>query len=160
MYNDIKTGLTDGALTVPTVVLAAKVYEVAPYVTLLDMGGFNASSLGMSKRSLAKLPAEVRAVILDVGKGYSNAASEAFRRGNVAAFKLFRDKGPHMKPPVRITEPSKEELVRMYKGMPNIARAWAKRVEASGAPGNKMLANYMDAMRRHGATPKRHWDRE
>ncbi len=160
MYNDVKTGLTDGALTVPSLILAVKLYEVAPYVTLLDMGGFNASSLAVSKRSFAKLPAEVREVIRDVGKGYSAAATEAFRRSNAAAFKLFREKGPNLNPPVRITEPSKEELVRMYKSMPNIARAWAKRVEASGAPGSQILAAYMDTMRKHGAKPMRHWDRE
>lgn len=160
MYNDVKTGLTDGALTVPSLILAVKLFEVAPYVTLLDMGGFNASSLSASKRSFAKLPAEVRDVIRDVAKGYSAASSEEFRRANAAAFKLFRDKGPKLKPPVEIVEPSKEELARMYKGMANVAQAWAKRMEANGAPGSEILAVYMDTMRKHGATPMRHWDRE
>lgn len=37
MYNDIKTGLSVGALTAPTAVTSVKVYEVAPGAPAREM---------------------------------------------------------------------------------------------------------------------------
>jgi hypothetical protein len=43
--------------------------------------------------------------------------------------------------------------------MPNIAKEWAQRVDQQGYPGSKVLAAYMDEMRKAGAKPVRDWDK-
>jgi TRAP-type C4-dicarboxylate transport system substrate-binding protein len=160
MYNDIKTGLSEGAMSVPTAIASVKVYEVAPNVTLLNMGTFCAGALGVSKASFNKLPAEVQNIVLEVGRGYSERVAEALDRDLAAALKVFREDGPKMNPPVKVTEPPEGDRMRMFKDMRNVPQAWVQQVEATGAPARQMLANYMDTLRKLGAKPLRDWDKE
>jgi len=160
MYNDIQTGVSDGAMTVATAVASVKVHEVAPNITLLKMGSFNAGALGISKASYAKLPADVQKVVREVGRAYSDKLAELLDRDVGNAMKLFREEGAKQRPPVVITELSDTERSRMFKSMKNVAQDWAKQVEAGGSPGRQMLVTYMDTMRKHGAKPARDWDRE
>ena len=44
--------------------------------------------------------------------------------------------------------------------MPNLAKEWAASMDGKGKPGSKVLAAYMDALRKDGAKPLRNWDRE
>jgi len=160
MYNDIQTGVSDGAMTVATAVASVKVHEVAPNVTLLDMGSFIAGAVGISKATYAKLPAEVQKVVRGVTGEYSDKLAELLDRDVGNAMKLFREEGAKQRPPVVITQLSADERSRMFKSMRNVAQDWAKQVEASGSPARQMLATYMDSMRKHGAKPARDWDRE
>ena len=43
--------------------------------------------------------------------------------------------------------------------MPNIAKEWAERIDKQGLPGTKVLAAYMDELRKAGAKPVRDWDK-
>lgn len=160
MYNDIQTGVSEGAMTVATAVASVKVHEVAPNITLLKMGSFNVGAIGMSKDSYNKLPAAVQKVVRDVGREYSEKLAEVLDRDVGSALKLFREEGSKQRPPVVIGEVSDDERTRMFKSMKNVAQDWVKQVQASGAPAREMLATYMDAMRKHGAKPARDWDKE
>lgn len=160
MYNDIQTGLSEGAMTVSTAIVSVKVYEVAPHITMVNMGAFYAGGFGMSKATYAKLPADVQKVVLEVGRSYSERSAQLVDRDYATALKVFREDGAKLRPPVQINEMSDAERQRMYKGMRNIGRDWAEQVQATGAPAREMLVTYMDAMRKAGAKPARHWDRE
>jgi TRAP-type C4-dicarboxylate transport system substrate-binding protein len=160
MYNDIQTGVSEGAMTVATAVASVKVHEVAPNITLLKMGSFYAGAVGISKAAYDKLPGDVQKVVREVGRSYADKLAELLDRDVARAMKLFREDGAKLRPPVVVTEMSDAERTRMFKTMRNVAQDWARQVEASGQPGRQMLATYMDTLRKHGAKPARDWDKE
>lgn len=159
-YNNVKTGLAEGGMTTVTANLSVRFFEVAPYVTHLRMGSMYAGALGANKATMAKLPADVQKVIRDVGREYPEAVGQAADKMRGRAYEVLKDEGGKQKPPVTITDFPDSERVRMFKSMPNIAQDWAKQAEAGGVPARQMLSVYMDAMRKAGATPVRHWDRD
>jgi TRAP-type transport system periplasmic protein len=158
-YNDIKTGVSQGAMTVSTGVLGIKLYEVTPYITLVNMGTFYAGALAINRDSLQKLPPEVQKVVRDVGREYSAQVARNVDRGMQFAMKTFREQGAKQTPPVQISEFPAPERARLFAGMRNIAQEWAKTNDAKGLPASKVLAEYMDAMRKRGAKPVRDWDK-
>ena len=59
-----------------------------------------------------------------------------------------------------VREASEAERRQWAAGMNNVAKVWAEKLEAEGAPGKAVLATYMNTMRAAGATPLRDWDKE
>lgn len=154
-YNDIKTGISQGAMTIPTGVLGVKLFEVTNNVTLVDMGTFFAGALAMNRDSFNKLPPDAQKIIREVGREYSLKVSENVDRGVAFAFKTFKDQGAKM----TVTEFPAAEREQMFRSMRNIATEWAKTNDAKGLPASKVLAEYMDLMRKRGAKPVRDWDK-
>jgi hypothetical protein len=60
----------------------------------------------------------------------------------------------------QVIEFPRDEQIKWAKMMPNIAKEWAQKLDKQGLPGSKVLAAYMDEMRRLGAKPARDWDKE
>ena len=159
-YNDIKTGVTDGALTIATGVLGVKLYEVAPYVTRTGLGVFYAGDLAINKNSFAKLPPDVQKVVREVGREYSTRNAEMVNRSEQVAYKVFAEAGQKQTPPVRVAELSQAERTKWLQGAPNIAQDWVKSLEAQKLPAGQVLKAYMEAMRKAGARPTRDWDKQ
>lgn len=158
-YNDIKTGVSEGGLTVSTGALGVKLYEVTPYIVLLNMGTFYAGALAINKNSFNKLPPEVQKVVREVGREYSAKVSDGVERGYAAAMKIFKEEGAKQNPPVQVTDFPQDERVKMFQAMPNIAQQWARENDAKGLPASQVLKEYMDLMRARGAKPVRDWDK-
>jgi TRAP-type transport system periplasmic protein len=158
-YNDIKTGVSQAAMTVSTGVLGIKLFEVTPHIVLMNMGTFYAGALAINRDSFNKLPPEVQKVVRDVGREYSAKVAENVDRGLGFAMKTFREQGAKQTPPVTISEIAPAERERMFRSMRNIAQDWAKTNDAKGLGASKVLAEYMDAMRKRGAKPVRDWDK-
>jgi TRAP-type C4-dicarboxylate transport system substrate-binding protein len=156
-YTDIKTGVSEGGMTVATGALGIKLYEVTPYVTLMNMGTFYAGALAINKDTYNKLPPEVQKVVREVGREYTAKVAEGVDRAYQMAFKVFREQ---TNPPVTITEIPAEERLKMFQSMPNIAEGWVKANEARGLPARQVLNDYMELMRKRGATPARNWDKQ
>jgi TRAP-type C4-dicarboxylate transport system substrate-binding protein len=156
-YTDIKNGVSDGGMTVATGALGVKLYEVTPYVTLMNMGTFYAGALAINKDSYNKLPPEVQKVVREVGREYTVKVAEGVDRAFQTAFKVFREQ---TNPPVVITELPADERLKMFQSMPNIADGWVKANEARGLPARQVLNDYMELMRKRGATPARNWDKQ
>lgn len=156
-YTDVKTGVSDGAMTVATGVLGVKLYEVTPYITLMNMGTFYAGALAINKDSYNKLPPEVQKVVREVGREYTAKVAEGVDRAYQMAFKVFKEQ---TNPPVVIFELPAQERLAMFQAMPNIADGWVKANEARGLPARQVLNEYMELMRKRGATPARNWDKQ
>jgi TRAP-type C4-dicarboxylate transport system substrate-binding protein len=156
-YTDIKNGVSDGGMTVATGALGVKLYEVTPYITLMNMGTFYAGALAINKDSYNKLPPEVQKVVREVGREYTAKVAEGVDRAFQVAFKVFKEQ---TNPPVTITELPADERLKMFQSMPNIAEGWVKANEARGLPARQVLNDYMELMRKRGATPARNWDKQ
>ena len=48
-YNELKTGVYDGVIVFASAALPGKLYEVAPYVTLVGLGAHMTGGLGVNK---------------------------------------------------------------------------------------------------------------
>jgi len=155
MYNDISTGLMQGALTLTSVALVTKIYEVAPYVTRVDMGSFAAGAIAMNKDRWDKMPPEVQGVIKAVSRDYSKRFGEATNQRYESWFKAMEAADKK----VKVTVMSAVERERWIKALPNIASDWAKTNEAKGVPARQVLTSYMDSLRQRGIKPIRDWDK-
>ena len=152
-YTQIQTGVADGVLTILTGVPAYRIHEVAPYITLVGLGGQVSGSLSINLDTWNRLPADVQQVIADLGPAYSAAVAAdldaRYERG-IAAMQ---------KDGAMITTLPEDEKRKWISGMPNIALRWAEATEARGIPAGDVVRAYMNAVRERGGKPLRDWDR-
>lgn len=158
-YTDIQSGVSEGTLSIATGILPNKIYEVAPYVTTVNIGALYIGGMAMNKDSFDKLPAEVQKIVRDVGREYSNALGETLMQRYQGALKTMAEVGAKQTPAVRVTDMSAGERDKWVKSMPNLAAEWAK-TNASKGPAKEIVKAYMDALRARGVKPARDWDKE
>jgi TRAP-type transport system periplasmic protein len=158
-YTDIQTGVSEGAISISTGILPNKIYEVAPYITTVNIGALYIGGMAMNKDSFSKIPPEVQKILLDVGKLYSKTLGDTLMQRYEGALKAMLDAGAKQTPAVRITGMSAGERERWVKTMPNLAAEWVKANSARG-PAKEIVKTYMDALRARGVKPARDWDKE
>lgn len=158
-YTDIQTGVSEGTLSIATGILPNKIYEVAPYITTVNIGALYIGGMAMNKDSYGNLPPEVQKIVRDVGKEYSKALGETLMQRYQGALKTMAEVGAKQSPAVRITALSDGERDKWVKTMPNLAAEWAK-TNASKGPAKEIVKSYMDALRKRGVKPARDWDKE
>ena len=153
-YNMLKTGIVDGAMLWPEASVAFKIYEVGPYMLDSQIGAVNSKVVSVNADTWKKLPAEVQKVLAEVAIQYrDHMATVALRRG-ADSYGAFKANGG------KIIKLSAADRLAWARGMPNIAKEWAARLDKNGMPGTKMLKAYMDVMRSNKQPIARHWDRE
>jgi TRAP-type C4-dicarboxylate transport system substrate-binding protein len=158
-YTDIQTGVSEGAVSIATGILPNKIYEVAPYITTVNIGALYIGGMAMNKDSYGKLPPDVQKIVKDVGKEYSRALGETLMQRYEGALKTMAEAGAKQSPAVRVTSLSAGEREKWVKSMPNLAGDWAK-ANASKGPAREIVKTYMDALRARGVKPARNWDQE
>ena len=152
-YTDIQTGVSDGTLSLALGVLPAKIYEVAPYVTRLNLGTVFSGAIAVNKDSWDGLPEEVQAAMTEAGQYYTAAHAEDLLTRQEAALAAIDEAGG------TIFELPAEERAKWVDGLPNIAAEWVQAQDAAGRPGTAFLTAYMDGLRAKGETPSRDWDK-
>jgi TRAP-type C4-dicarboxylate transport system substrate-binding protein len=158
-YTDIQTGVSEGTISIATGILPNKIYEVAPYVTTVNIGALYIGGMAMNKDSFDKLPPEVQKIVKDVGKEYSKALGETLMQRYEGAIKTIAEVGAKQSPPVRVTPLSAGEREKWVRTMPNLAADWVK-ATASKGPAKEIVKRYMDGLRARGVKPARDWDKE
>ena len=153
-YNSLQTGVIDGIITFESALKGYKFYEVAPYVTKVSFGAQYASAVVMNKSRWDHLPADVRAVFTAVGKEYETKVNTAYRTAGEESLKIAIAAG------AKVSELSEEERRKLAAGLPNVAKDWAKAIDAKGQPGTRTLTEYMELSRKVGIHHAREWDKE
>lgn len=150
-YEDIKSGVSSGAITFSTGAWGAKLHEVAPYVTKVNFGAMYAGGVAINKRRFEGLPPEVQQVLRDVGLEYSRRFAEAQRSTATALLQKMAEAG------ATISELPAAERKRWADTIPNVAQIWADDLQGKGAPGQEVLRAYMDGLKKSGAALPRDW---
>jgi TRAP-type transport system periplasmic protein len=153
-YNDIKTGVYDGAIAFFTAAVPAKLFEVAPTFTQTDFGAMYAGCIAVNKARFDKFPDEVKAAFRRGANAYKAAylAEQTARiDSSVAAWQKAGGKI------VKLSAADQAQLVKM---IPNPAKEWVKQSEAKGLPAKRVLAAYMDSVRATGFKFPRDFDKE
>ena len=130
---------------------AAKLHEVAPYITKVNFGSMYAGAVVMNKRRFDSLPPAVQQVFREVGMEYDKRFAEA---QNATANALLQKMG---EAGAIISELPAAERKRWAETIPNVAQTWAADLQAKGAPGQEVLKAYMDGLKKSGADLPRDW---
>jgi TRAP-type transport system periplasmic protein len=152
-YEDMKSGVSDGAVVFTTGAAAAKLHEVAPYITKVNFGSMFAGGIAINKRRLDSLPAEVRTAILEAGNDYTvqyakaqSALVESRMQAMVAAG-------------AKVSELSDAERKRWADALSPVAKVWAAEAQSKGLPAGDVLNAYMAGLSSAGVKVPRDWSK-
>ena len=153
-YNNMATGLMDGAVVWPEAAAAYRLYEVAPYMLDIQFGGAASKAIAINQRTWDRLPEEVQLVIQDVANDYRDELARETDRVSSHAREVFNAEGG-------TTVAVSEEQRRLWaSNLPDLAGDWVRVMEEAGLPGREILADYMQIMRDNDQPVMRQWDQE
>ncbi len=158
-YTDIQTGVSEGVVSLATGILPAKVYEVAPYVTKVNIGVVFSGGVAINKDSWAKLPPEVQQAMREAGTEYTRRHGEDLVQRHQTALNRMVELGKTQNPPVTVTPMSDSDRRKWIDNMPNLAGEWVKNNEGRGVQAKPLLTQYMAAVKARGAKPERDWEK-
>jgi TRAP-type C4-dicarboxylate transport system substrate-binding protein len=158
-YTDIQTGVSEGTLSLATGILPAKVYEVAPYVTKVNIGVVFSGGVAINKDSWAKLPPEVQQAMREAGAEYTRRHGEDLVQRHQTAINRMVELGKTQNPPVTVTPLSDADRRKWIDNLPNLSAEWVKNNEARGVQAKPLLSQYMAAVKARGAKPERDWEK-
>lgn len=150
-YNNIQTGVADGAIMDLNGVVPFKVHEVAPHLTIVDFGAPLSGALTMNKKTFDSLTPEMQKMFKDLGQDYSRMIAESMFNDNKKNYDIIVKAG------VKVSTLSPAERKKWVDGLPDLAGEWIKRNEARGLPARQVLQAFLDGARARGATPARDW---
>jgi TRAP-type C4-dicarboxylate transport system substrate-binding protein len=150
-YEDIKSGVSDGAVVFSTGAWGAKLHEVAPYVTKVNFGAMFSGGLAVNKARFDKLPPEVQKALREAGDEWSAAYAKAQTAAVNAVLQNMAGAG------AKISELAPAERKRWADALGPVAKTWSADVTAKGGPGNEVLKAYTDALKKAGTQLPRDW---
>lgn len=150
-YEDIKSGVSDGAVVFSTGAWGAKLHEVAPFVTKVNFGSMFSGGIAVNKARFDKLPPEVQKALRDAADEW---AAQYARAQTVAANTVLQSMAGAG---AKISELSPAERKRWADALSPIGKTWSADVVSKGGPGPEVLKGYMDALKRSGAALPRDW---
>lgn len=148
-YNQMQTGVADGCITIITGFYPNKMYEVAPYVTLVGIGAHMTGGFSVNKDVWDGLSKDVQKVLSELGEEYSRIHVEQVMARYTKFLASLRQKA-------KVSTLPAAEKAKWIKILPNIAGQWAKPLPE----GRAVLNAYMEAVRASGVKPGRDWDKE
>ena len=153
-YTQIQTGVGDGVIIMMSGAPPYRIHEVAPYITLVGIGGNLTGGMSVNLDTWEALPGDVQDVLTGLGPEYSRlVADELGLRVENGLSAMAADGAV-------VSELPFEEKQRWIEALPNIAGRWADAAEARGYPARSVLEAYMQELRARGETPARNWDLE
>jgi TRAP-type C4-dicarboxylate transport system substrate-binding protein len=158
-YTDIQTGVSDGVVSLATGILPTKIYEVAPYITKVNMGVVFSGGLAINKDTWAKLPPEVQVAMREAGAEYSRRHGEDLVQRHETAIARMVEVGKTQNPPVTVTPMSDADRRKWIDQLPALSQEWVKNNEARGTQAKALLSQYIAAVKARGAKPERDWER-
>lgn len=150
-YQQIQTGVADGVITILTGAAPNRLHEVAPYITLVGIGSQVTGALAINLDTWNRLPADVRAVLEELGPEYSRYVADDLAKRYDASIARMQSEG------ATVTEFPLAEKEKWLAAMPDIAGRWIEATERRGQPAGEALRAYMSTLRARGAQPLRDW---
>jgi TRAP-type C4-dicarboxylate transport system substrate-binding protein len=108
--------------------------------------------MSINRRKWDRLPAELRKVLSDLGKEYSEIHGNMLV-GLAAKFEgLMQEKG------ATINQMSQDARVEWANALPDIAGEWRTFNKNKGVPAKEIMSEFLKRMKAIGANPVRNWD--
>ncbi len=150
-YEDIKSGVSDGAVVFSTGAWAAKLHEVAPYVTKVNFGSQFSGGVAVNKSRFDKLPPEVQKAL----QGAADEWAAQYAKMQTAAVNTVLQN--MVTAGAKISELSPVERKRWADALGPVAKTWSADVTSKGGPGQEVLKMYTESLKRSGADLPRDW---
>ncbi|WP_126975906.1 C4-dicarboxylate TRAP transporter substrate-binding protein [Frigidibacter oleivorans] len=153
-YNDIQTGVADGVIVFPTAAAAAKLQEVAPYITRTHFGAQYAGGIAAQKSWWDAQPAEVQEAIRTGVRAFEAAYHRDLETRVAEAYAQMEANG------ARISELPEADRSAWAAALPPIGLNWAREQDARGLPGTEVLQAYIQRLKEAGTVLPRDWSAE
>lgn len=151
IYEGIQRGIVDGAIYTGTGSVSFKFYEVAPYMTMLDVATAS-QTLGMSTSTFESLPEDIQTMFLeDFGPRFAEKMAEMYDN-------LLENDGPNQYVQEaengRLIELSGAELDGFRASAEPYWNSWVEEANKRGYPGDEMMADFKNWLKEAGAEVK------
>ncbi|MEO0386442.1 MAG: C4-dicarboxylate TRAP transporter substrate-binding protein [Pseudomonadota bacterium] len=150
-YNSISTGVADGAVMTINGMLPFKIHEVAPYITLVNMGGPITGALTINKETWQFLPEDVQGVLTDLGREYSTMVADSVSAREEKFLATMQAEG------ATVATLDEGERRKWAASLPDLAGEWVKLNADAGLPAAEVLKAFLDGGRSRGEEPLRDW---
>jgi|SaaInl4_100m_RNA_FD_contig_21_2447711_length_1253_multi_10_in_0_out_0_1 TRAP-type transport system periplasmic protein len=152
-YTSIRSGVYDGYPIPIGLAFPFKTYEAAKQYTPLNFGVATGTAMTVNNKVWRGFPKYVREIFLDVAQKWPHWQVATDRKKLAKFTKIMKKKG------VKFGSISHKERLRWANAMPNISREWAKRQDAKGLAGSKLLTAYLSELKRVKAKGLRDWSK-
>jgi C4-dicarboxylate-binding protein DctP len=132
-YTSMQTGVYNGWIMFPSGWVNFKLNEVAKYYTEIGFGSITWHGLTMNSKKFAKLPKDVQAILLEVGREYETMTGKVNKENYPKQLKQLADLGMTVnKVPVSV----QQDWAKSLKDWP---QQMANDLDKRGYPGTKTL---------------------
>ena len=149
----LESGAADAAIIVTTGILPFKLHEVAPHLVKVDLGAPISGALAMNLDTWKSLPLHMKTMFRFLGREYARRQTDIVAATVREAMETLEKQG------AKISDFPDAERARWANLLPDLAGDWVARNEAKGLPAKKVLAAFMDGIRKRGGRPARNWDK-
>ncbi len=137
-YLSMQTGVYSGWLMFPSAYYSFKFHEPAPNYTLISFGAMGGAVLvTMNRRTMDSLPAEIRDIIVEVGREYELHAAQALDKGQSKGLADLQNDGAHVR---HLPETVRARWAASLVDFPN---RMAKDADRRNMPGSEILRAYI-----------------
>ena len=152
-YTQLKTGVADGTLTILSGAHPYRLYEVAPYITLVNIGAQFTGAMSANKKFWDTLDATTQSELKSIAAIYTQRTSLAAERRYHAALSAMQAAG------ATVSELPAADRQRWIASLEPLARRWVERYEQKGLPAKQVLIELMQGLRERGVAPIHDWDK-
>jgi TRAP-type C4-dicarboxylate transport system substrate-binding protein len=132
-YQALATGVYDGWIMFPSLTYGFKLYEHAPYYTLIGFGSKLIHGLTINNQSLAKLPPDVQKILFEVGTDYEARVGKVLSETSDGSIDLLRKAGATVR---TLPGEVRQKWAESLRGWPN---EQAQDANKRGMPGSKVM---------------------
>jgi C4-dicarboxylate-binding protein DctP len=149
-YTSFQTGVYDGWVMFPDATVGFKLHEVAKNYTFTDFGAIPNVLITINKATWRKLPKEVQAIMLDVGKEFTAVQTKMAADKGKASIETMKATG------VNVRSLSDGEKVRWANALSDIPNERTAEINKAGQPG-KAVGEYIKNLKAAGVKMPRDW---
>jgi len=147
VYEALSNGSVDGSTTYYYVAKAYKHYEVAKYITELNMGQVLAFGIAMNENSFQSLTPEQQKLIGELGKEFTEYVAEKMHASRTDVKKELQAGIDGHK--VEVVEPSPELRADLLKIAEADVSKWIEKAKTKGMDGDAVLGAYKSLVEKY-----------
>lgn len=151
-YTQLKTGVADGTLTILSGAHPYRLYEVAPYITLVSIGAQFTGAISANLDFWQTLTPSTQQQLKKIGREYTRRTSQAALQRYQNALSAMQEAGA-----IVSTLPEAEKA-RWISALSPLANQWVIRYEDKDLPAEEVLKSLMNGLRARGIAPMHNWD--
>ena len=145
-------GIYDGVLTGIAVAGPLNLHEAGPYMLKVDFGAIGMiGGIIIGKNRWDSFPPDVRGAFNEAAKEYRAKVVAESTAVIDASMKKMISGG------LKVQELSPADRKAVADSLPNIAKSWADAVKAQGIPGDRIINDYMTAIKAREPNMARDW---